>query len=271
MTDVLDTIERELLVAIRRSNARRRRRRTLGIFSGAAFAVALTAGGGVAAITDSPLERLLGGGADPTLGVARDPDGGRSRSDLALTDATGTRWSLTIYRARGGWIITSAVPAGLRARIPDVGGRNAFALAASLIDGPAIGVGLVAARHDGRVGRLLVGQVDAAAREVVVELAGRRYTAALTPGAITAKVERPPEDRLLPQGRALLERIGDAISLRAFAVVLPDDAIAAGERQLGATIETTLDDGTRHVESNSRICASARCGLHTYELPDQGG
>ena len=281
MNDVLDTIERELLVAIRRRNARRSRRRRLGIFSGAAFAVTLTLGGGVAALPDSPLENLLSGNADPDLGVAtsRPPqtsvmsESGRqvNRSDMTLTDATGTRWGVTIYRARGGWIVTGAVPEGLPERVPSVTGRNPFTLAAELVDGPAVGVGLVAAEHDGRVGRLLVGQVDAAARDLVVELDGRRFDAELTPEAITAKVKRPPEDELLPAGRALLRRLDGEISLRGFAVALPDDAIAAGARQLDATIETTLTDGSHHVESDSRICVAESCGLSIYKLPDQGG
>ncbi|MDO8214097.1 hypothetical protein [Conexibacter sp. CPCC 206217] len=281
MNEVLDTIERELMVAIRRRNARRRRRRRLGFFSGAVFAVTLTIGGGVAAIPGSPLENLLSGNAGEDLGVVAQrqppPDAaqgsGRSpaRTDMTLTDAIGTHWTVTNYKARGGWIVATAVPERLPRRVPDLVGRNAFTLASALADGPAIGVWLTAAQHDGRVGRLLVGQVDATARSVAVELGGRRYEAQLSPDAITAKVQRPPEDDLLPAGRALLERLGPTISLRTFAVALPEDAIASGTSRLSATIETTLDDGTSHVESDDRLCVSERCGVEVYELPDQDG
>jgi hypothetical protein len=266
MTDVLDTIERELVAAIRRHNARRRRRRTLGIFSGAVFAIGVTTAG-VAGVYPSPIDQLLGGEADRGFALA---DGAKP-SRLSLADGRGERWSVVLYRTADDWIVLAALPRELGGRVPGAVGRNPLATAVDTIDGPLISIGPVAATRDGRTGWLLVGQVDGAARELTVEVGGRRLRAELTPGLLRAPIERPPEEQILPQGEELLRRVGDALELRAFAVALPPGTIPRGTRTLDVTVETTLADGTVARERATRLCVSSRCGFTPYKLPDQDG
>lgn len=269
MTEVLDRIEFELIAAVRRSNARRRRRRRLGFFSGAAFAVALTAGGGVTALTNTPLDRLFEGkGGHRTFVAAADAQ----RTDVRVQDPTGTDWTVTLYRARGGWLAMPVLPDGLSPSLtPALSARNSFAFASELDDGRAMSLGVFAAEHDGEVGKVLAGQVDGSVASVAVELAGRRYPAELTPNAVTMKVKLPPPESLTPQGRAFVKRIGDEISVRAFAAPLPRDAIPDGAGEVEATVEMTLADGTVERELRRRICTDAGCGLDVFKLPHQDG
>lgn len=269
MTEVLDRIEFELIAAVRRSNARRRRRRTLGFFSGAACAVVLTAGGAVTAITNTPLERLFEGKGGHRTFVAADT---AQRTDVRVRDAVGTGWTVTLYRAQGGWLAMPVLPDGLSPSLtPALSARNSFAFASELADGRAMSLGVFAAKRDGQLGRVLAGQVDASVQEVAVELGGRRYATELTPDAVRMRVVLPAPDRLTPQGRAFVKRIGDEISVRAFAGALPQDAIPESAGEVDATVVMTLADGTVERELRRRICTGPSCGLVVFKLPDKDG
>jgi hypothetical protein len=269
MTEVLDRIERELLVAIRRSNARRRRRRTLGIFGGAVFGVAVVAGGGVAAVTDTPIAKLLqgsDGGSDSfALRVGERP------VRLALDDAAGGLWTVTLYRSQDAWIVLAALPDGKVGRVPAAVGRSPLAIVTDLVDGPLLSIGPVAAVRGDERSYLLVGEVEANARELTVELDGRAHRAELSARGLRAPIRRPPEADILPEGRRLLEQVGDALELRSFAVALPADAIADGTREIDVTVVTTLADGTVTREQAGPLCVAPSCGFRPYELPDQDG
>ncbi|MDW5597852.1 hypothetical protein VSS74_26095 [Conexibacter stalactiti] len=270
MTEVLDTIERELLVAIRRSNARRRRRRTLGIFSGALFGVAAVAGGGVVAtVSDTPIEQVLGGGGSASdsfkLAVGERP------VRLAATDAAGTPWTVTMYRSQDEWIVLKALPDETVGRVPDTVGRSPLAIATELLDGPLLSIGPVAATRGAVTSYLLVGQVEAQVRTLSVTLGGRSLPAELSASGLRAPIEPPPPEDVLPEGRKMLEQVGDALELRSFAVTVPAGAIEAGTREIEPTVTTKLADGTVRREQTWPLCVSASCGFRPYELPDQDG
>lgn len=269
MTDVLDTIEWELLTAIRRSNARRRRRRRLGLFGGAALSLTV-ATAGVATVGPTALDRLLDGSDAPTAEIRALPDA--PRGTIKLDDAAGDRWTLSLHRTDGGFVVLAALPDELPTdRFAPVVGRNPLGIVADLVDGPVISVGPAVAKRDGTVSRLLVGEVDAAARAVTIVLDGRRYETRLTPQVVSAPIVWPPARRILPQGRALKARVGHRLRLRAFAVALPADALPAGTQTIEGTVETELDDGRRVTEPIPSTCVSARCGVTVFKLPDQDG
>lgn len=270
MTEVLDTIERELLVAIRRSNARRRRRRTLGIFSGALFGVAAVAGGGVVAtVSDTPLEQVLGGGGSASdsfrLAIGERP------VRLATTDAAGVPWTVTLYRSQDRWVVLTALPDETVGRVPLTVGRSPLALATELLDGPLLSIGPVAATRGAVTSYLLVGEVEASVRTLSVTLGGRSLPAELSTRGLRAPIEVPHPDDVLPEGRKVLKRVGDALELRSFVVTVPADALPTGTREIEPTVTTTLADGAVRREQTWPQCVSASCGFRPYELPDQDG
>ncbi|MDO8186370.1 hypothetical protein Q5424_18725 [Conexibacter sp. JD483] len=269
MSDVLDTIEWELLAAIRRSNARRRRRRWLG-FAGGGLLGLTVATAGVAGVVPSALDRLVGGNDAPSAGIRAIP--GAPRATLSLDDAAGNRWSLSLHRTDGGFVVLAALPDELPTdRFAPVNGYSPLGLAAGMQDSPLALIGPVIAERDGTLSRLLIGEVEASARSVTVAIGGERYAAQLTPQQIVAPITRPPEDELLPAGRALLKRLGDEIRLRGFAVALPAGAVPAGADRVEGTVEIVLDDGTTASKTLRPTCVSPDCGERVYELPDQDG
>ncbi len=144
-------------------------------------------------------------------------------------------------------------------------------LAGELVNGPVALIGPVVAERDGRLSRLLIGEVDARARAVAVVFGGRRYAARLTPQALVAPIERPPESLLTEEGRALLDRLGDEVRLRGFAVALPADAIPPGANRIEGETVTELDDGTTVREPLRPACVAPSCGTTVFKLPDQDG
>lgn len=270
MTDVLDTIEWELLSAIRRSNARRRRRRRFGILGGAALGLTV-ATAGVGAVGHSVLDDLLNGNDTHTVNLRAVPDAPRAR--LSLDDAGGNRWTLSLHRTEGGQVVLTALPDDLPDdRFAGVTAYNPLTLVLALQDGPLVMAVPAVAERGGRETRLLIGDVDADARAVTVVLGGRRYETRLTPQALVAPVERPPAEAITPEGTALLERLDDdELRLRGFAVALPDDALPAGVDRVAGTVETELQDGTVVSEPLQPACASAACGETVFKLPDQDG
>jgi len=269
MTDVLDTIEWELLAAIRRSNARRRRRRRLGLFGGAALGLTV-ATTSAATIGPTALDRLLDGSDAPSAQLRALPDA--RRGTLRLDDAAGNRWTLSLHRTNGGFVVLAALPDELRNdRFAPVVGHSPLGLVADLVDGPVISVGPAVAERDGTLSRLLVGEVDANARAVTIVLGGRRYETRLTPQVVAAAIRWPPPAQILPQGRALKARVGDRLRLRAFAVALPADALPPGTKRISGSVETELDDGRRVSEPIPSTCVSAACGVTVFKLPDQDG
>jgi hypothetical protein len=269
MSDVLETIEWELVAAIRRSNARRRRRKWLGFVGGGLLGLTV-ATAGVADLGPSALDRLLGGNDAPSAGITAIPDA--PRATLSLDDAAGNRWSLSLHRTDGGVVVLAALPDDLPTdRFAPVNGYSPLALAAELERSPVTLIGPVIARRDGTLSRLLVGEVEAGAQSVTVAIGGERYPAQLTPQMIVAPIRRPPEDELLPEGRALLERLGDELRLRGFAIALPASAIPAGADSVAGTVEIGLADGTTASKPLKATCVSPSCGETVFQLPDQDG
>lgn len=265
MNDVLDTIERELVRAIRRSNARRRRRRTLGFLTGAALATGLTAGAGIAGVTETPIDQWLGSDSPASKPA------GAPRVDVAVTDPGGLRWTVTTYRNAIRQIAVAIAPEGLAAsRRADVTARSGWVMAL-IMDryGPVTGGELEVVRRSGRLHYLFAGTVDARARRVVVELGGERYVATLTPEVVSAPVDVPDDEELLPAGAAAAERVPGEVRMRTYVVTLPPDALA-GETVVRAVRETTLEDGSTRRQPSARFCVSARCGLRAPRAAGPG-
>lgn len=254
MNDVLDTIERELLIAIRRSNARRRRKRSFGVFTGVSIAAAVTAGAGIAAVTDTPIDQLLGGETN----LARDATA--PRVDVELTDDGGLDWRATTYRDAMGGIVTAIEADGTRG-IPRLMGRNGWAIAEGFVrHGPLAGVVMEVLRGaDDRLHYLVAGTVAEDAERVVVELGGERQTATLADELVTARVDKRDDGTFTPEGRRLAERLPDEVRVRTFAVTFPPDALR-GKRSVSPVVETTVADGTMHrQETGVAYCVSERC------------
>lgn len=263
MNDVLDTIERELMVAVRRGNARRRRRRTLGIFSGAVVAVGLTTGAAIAALTGTPIERLFGS----DMSLSKPP--GAPRVDLRVTDPGGLGWTVVTYKARDGSIATVTAADGVRVKTPAVGGRNGYAIADGLLRfGPVAGAELDVVRVRGRDHYLLAGTVEANVERVVVVLGGRSRTATLSRKVVGAPVVKRMED-LTEEGRAIAARLPDEVRLRTYAATLVPDALA-GEVRVKATVVWTLADGSTGRWRSMSFCVSRVCGARAPEAAGQG-
>lgn len=263
MNDVLDTIERELMVAVRRSNARRRRRRSLGIFTGAAVAIGLTAAGGIAAVTGTPIDRLLGG----ETRLAK--PAGTQQVDLRVSDPGGLGWRVTTYAPKVGGIATTTAADGLATPMPRLTGRAGFAIAyGMLIEGPVTGVELDVVRTGRRLHYLVAGTVDQQVEQVVVEVGGGSFTANLTRETVTAPVDRD-QPGLTPEGRALAARMPDEVVLRTYAVGFPPDWLA-GRRWVRATIVATLPDGSTRRLKSTRWCVSRACGQPIPPVAGQG-
>lgn len=261
MNDVLDTIERELTIAVRRSNARRRRRRTRGLFTGIALSVAVTAGVGVAAVTDTPINRLMSG--DTLLAQPR----GAQRVDLRLQDAGGLGWTVTTYAPRFGGIGMTTAADGLAAT-PTATARSGFTLAEGLLRGPLAGDALDVVRAGGSRHYLYAGTVDASATGVTVRLGGRLLPATLTSQVVSTPVERPAG--LTAYGRKVAERVPDEVRLRTFAVTLVPDELV-GRRWVRATVLTTLADGSTHRQRSIRYCVATSCGLRVPRVHRAAG
>lgn len=261
MNDVLDTIERELMIAVRRSNGRRRRRRSLGIFAAIVLSVGATAGLGVAAVLDTPINRLLTGDT-PFAKPA-----GAQRVDLHLVDTGGLGWTVVTYAPRQGGIATTSAADGLELEMPAVGAHSGFALADGLLRGPLVSGELDVVRSGGRLHYLYAGAVDAAATRVVVTLGGRRLPATLTAKTVSSPVEIPAG--LTPHGRRRATRMPDEVSVRTFGVTLAPDALA-GDRWAQPVITTTLRDGTTHRQRGMRFCVAESCGLRAPKAAGPG-
>jgi hypothetical protein len=173
VNEILSAIERQFVTGLRRRQLRRRRRRT-AVIAGALGVVALVAAGvGTAAITETPIDRLLHG--DTPYSQAQDS----ARVDLNLTDARGVRWTAATCRAANGTLSSTAAAEGLP-ELPSVGGANGFVIADGLLNGPLAGIGLTIVRADGEDHYLVSGTADAAARTVAILIGGGRFDARLT-------------------------------------------------------------------------------------------
>jgi hypothetical protein len=242
-------MECHVVLSIKRRTARRRQRRTVAAVFGTTGLLAASAGGGVAAVTGTSIDDLLGGTEDPMFAKAP----GAPRSDLELVDDGGLRWATTVYLAESGMIALTSAPDQPAEGLPDVGGGSPWVVADNLRDGPLAGISFNVVNRDGTDHYLLAGTVDARAREVSVEIddaAGRR--AALGSDAISARVESPPARSLTPAGQRLAERMPDEVDLRPFAVSFPPDSLR-DTNAVRITIETTLDDGSRHREQTGNL------------------
>jgi hypothetical protein len=253
MNAVLDRIERELIVAVRRDNTRRRRRRTLRALAVAAAALAMLTAVGFATST-SPLDRLMHSNPGD-FGRQR----GTTRIDLRVTDPGGLAWTSTAYVARNHTLSESSSAAGLRDEYPGIGFRDAYNIADNLLNGPLAGLSMDFAHAHGQDHYLLAGTVDARARSIVVVLGGERRTAKLSSSTITLPVHIS-YGSLAASGRKHAARMPAEVSVRAYAVTFTPDRFAT-QPTVSRTITTTLEDGSRHVDGPTRICISRRCGV----------
>ncbi|ADB49717.1 hypothetical protein [Conexibacter woesei] len=263
MNEVLDTIERELMIAVRRSNGRRRRRRSLGMFAAVVLSVGATAGLGVAAVLDTPIERLFSG----STRLAK-PDRA-PRVDMRLVDAGGLGWTVTTYVPKFGGIAMTTAADGLEVETPATVARNGFTIADGLLRGPLAGAELDVVRSGGRYHYLYAGTVDASATRVVVRIAGERLPATLTSQTISAPVEAPDPDTLTPHGKKVAARVPDEVSVRTFGVTLTPNALVR-RRYVRATIVTTLEDGTTHRQRLAPQCVNTSCGLRAPKAAGPG-
>lgn len=258
MNVVLDRIERELTASIGRRHARRRRRRTLASVVGATLVALALAGAGVAAVSDSPLDRLLG--SDTPL-AERPATGDGARLELSLADADGLRWTVAAYPTVDGLVGSTAVPDGLREALPAGGAASGFVLADDLLDDALASNSfeLVRSDADGRVHYLLSGLVDARVRRVTVATGDEQLDAHLSAGTISAPVEIPTGD-LTEAGRARASRLPPEVTVRAFAATPAPDSLAARD-VVQLTLTLTLADGSVQIARTARCCVASSCGV----------
>jgi hypothetical protein len=257
---VLDRIEQELAVYVRRDHARRRRRRsTAALVSTCVFGLAIT-GVGIAAVTSSPLQRLLG--SDTPLAKQADT----APVELHVADDAGFAWTMTAYVSIEGAVASAVVADGATDRLPAGGAASGFALAWDLRDGPLASDGLDAVRSksDGREHYLLTGLVAADIEHVDVLIEGRDAAAQLSLKTITVPVERP-EGVANGHDGAQVE-LPDQVSVRAFAAPLPPDLLAGKEIVRGQVVATWAD-GSKQTQETAPFCVSTSCGDRIDEVP----
>ena len=257
MNPVLDAIERELLVALRRSNGLRRRRRSLATAAAVALTALATAGIGVAAVTNGPIDRLLNGNSPLAQSRAA------SRVDLKLTDSGGLEWTVTTYKSRSGLLASTAAPAGLMDALPSAGGSSGFVVADNLLNGPVADLGLEVVRRKGVEHYLFAGTVTSATNDVTVELGSERQTAKLSSDVIKIAVQRPGD--LTKVGEERAARMPSTVSVRSYAASFTPDLLA-DQQIVRATIEVVLADGTHRTQESGPLCVSAACGARIAEV-----
>ena len=257
MNPVLDAIERELFVALRRRNGRRRRRRSLLTVAGVGLTALAMAGIGIAAVSDGPIDRLLNGDSPLAKNSAA------PREDLHLTDPGGLEWTVTTYTSQSGMLASTAAPVGLSDRLPSAGGSSGFVIADNLLDGPVSGLGLEVVRRDGVEHYLFSGTVTADVREITIELGSERQAAMLSSDAIQVPVEQPPH--LTEIGRERAARMPPAVSVRSYAASFTPDLLA-DQQIVRATIEAVLTNGTHQTMESGPLCVSAACGARIAEV-----
>ncbi|MBB4662977.1 hypothetical protein [Conexibacter arvalis] len=250
MTEILDTIELELIGAVRRHNARARRRRLKGAIAAAAATVALAGTAVTATVVDTPLDTLFPGGAE----TAQPADEGRS---TVVAGGAGAAWSVTAYRSRGDWLSTVIVRRPRQAGSPPVQGRSGLVVALQARGGVVAGPATDAVARGGRIHAVVGGAVDASVRAVAVSVGGRRYEATVADAVVRVPVALRPGDIPTPELRRRLDALPDEIVARSFAVALAP-AAPGGPLRAQATIEATFADG-RVVSERHSICVSPRC------------
>lgn len=263
MTEILDAIELELVGAVRRSNARARRRRRTGFFTGVAVAATLATGAGVATVVDTPLDTLFPGSvheAQPT--DAR-------RSAVVVGDGTGVGWSVISYRSRGDLLSTTIVQRPRSGGTP-VSGVAGILLALDRHDrGRLFRAGSDVVVRGGRVHVVVGGTVDESVAALTVAIGGRRYDATLADTAIRIPVVLPPASAVSPAARAKLARLPAQVVMRSFAAALAPDSLRRAV-QAPATFELTLGDGTV-VSQETSLCVSERCMQSQAAVPGRAG
>ena len=251
MNEVLDRIERELVVGVRRRNAVMRRRRSLASLTvlGVLGLGAAGAGAGVY----GPIDRFLSGSEEP--GFARDTAGGRV--DLRLTDAGGLEWTTTLYRARNKLLAQTAAAEG-QTRVPGYGGTAGVLVASALRHNPILDARMITVRRSEHEHYLITGAASADARTVTISIDGHSRPARLSDGAVSVPVEVSEAD-LTERGKAQARTLPTSVAARAYAVALPPDALT-GRDYVDATITTTLKNGSIHTyrTRGRQLCAS-RC------------
>jgi hypothetical protein len=118
MTELVERIEHVVTQSVLHQQARQRRRRSVVLASGVVLSFLVTAGAGVAMVSDTPIDRLLASD-DPVVG--HNPRG--SRIDVTVVDARGLGWTSTTYVTRDGRYAGTLVPEGYRDGLPPVGAR----------------------------------------------------------------------------------------------------------------------------------------------------
>jgi len=250
MTEILDAIELELVGAVRRHNARARRRRVRGVAAGATAVVAVAATAGVATVVDTPLDTLFPSGARQAQPV------GERQSTVVVRDGGGASWSVTAYRSEGDRLSTTIVrrprPAGLP---PKVWGASALLVAFRSAQSPhQPEVVTDAFTRGGTTHVVFGGTVDDAVQGLTITVGGQRLEARIGDPVVTIPVTRDPAFHITPD---VERRMRDEVSVRAYAVASRAGAFGAAVR-LPATIETRLDDGVV-VREQRMLCVSPRC------------
>jgi len=252
MTEILDAIELEMVAAVRRRNARARRRRARGVAVGAVTGVLAVGGVGVATVVDTPLDTLF------PRGVERAQPAARTQSTVVVGDPAGVGWSVTAYRSRENFLSTVIVPRPRPAGPPPVSGLSGLLIALRRADEGAIDdVGTDVVERGGTVHVVVGGTVDEAVRAVAVTIDGRRYDATVAGTAVRVPVAPGAGDRVTPELERKLRTLPDEVGARAFGVALEPGSLADAVRAQ-ATVETTLDDGVVVTEQRS-LCVSQRC------------
>ena len=235
------------------TEARRRRRRALAGVVTAAILLAVCAGAGVAAVTGTPLDRLIGG-EDPGIGIKP----GTTRVELRSLDPAGLRWTSASWVTEHGLLALAAAADGGSDRLPEVGGAAPFVVADNLLEGPFAQMTFTIAHRGGVDHYLLSGTVDARAREMHVTLGGMRRTASLSEDTISAPVERPPDGELTPEGERRAARWPDRVTLRLFTVSFPPDSLRRAGIVRG-NVETMTADGGKYTEDTAPLCTHGTC------------
>lgn len=264
MTEILDAIELELVGAVRRRNARARRRRRTGFFTGIAVAATLATGVGVATVVDTPLDTLF----SSSVQQAQPTDA--RRSAVVVGDGAGVGWSVISYRSRGDLLSTTIVQRPRRAGGTPVSGVAGLLLALDRHDrGRLFRTGSDVVVSGGRVHAVVFGTVDESVAALAVTVGGRRYDATLAETAIRIPVILPPRSAVSPAARPKLARLPAQVVMRSFAVALTPDAVRATV-EAPATFELTLGDGTV-VSQETSLCVSARCTQNQAAVPGRAG
>jgi hypothetical protein len=250
MTEILDAIELELVGAVRRHNARARRRRVRGVAAGATAFVAVAATAGVATVVDTPLDTLFPSGARQAQPVDD------AQSTVVVRDGGGASWSVTAYRSEGDRLSTTIVrrprPVGAP---PRVWGAAALLVAfRSAQSAHRPDVVTDAFTRGGTTHVVFGGSVDDAVEGLAITIGGERFEAKIADTVVTIPVVRDTAFHITPD---VERRMPDEVRARAYAVT-PEAGAFGDAVRLPATIETRLEDGVVATEQRM-LCVSPRC------------